>query len=168
MYGLAAIRAANGWLITVAGISIVFVGLVILATVLANLERVLRLWDEKHTWFAKKKKPGKPVSTPDQEALERPPEPETPSAADVVFLDPEDLEIYSYFQWLTKRQGEIFSLPRLLEQAEKRGIRDPYGRLDLFLRLNLIEELTGADRGFYKWREGATVRSSEEQRPPDS
>ncbi|NLJ26431.1 MAG: hypothetical protein GX433_00395, partial [Deltaproteobacteria bacterium] len=45
MYGLQAINAANGWVIALAGLGIVFTGLVILAILIAQTERFLKLWD---------------------------------------------------------------------------------------------------------------------------
>lgn len=161
MYGLSAISAANGWLITAAGITIVFTGLVVLALVLANLEKALTAWDRRHEMLEKRRRIPKAAPSPEEMAAEKPKAVPTPTTP-VVDLSTEQMEVYAYFQWLANRQGETFSLPRLLEQAEKRGIRNPYTHLDLFLRLGLIQELGGTQRGFYRWNPDVVVRSAEE------
>lgn len=161
MYGLSAISAANGWLITAAGISIVFTGLAVLATVLANLEKALTAWDKRRELMKRGRPAPRPTPTAEEAAVATPEE-ETAPTVPTVDLSPEQMEVHGYFQWLTKRQGEIFSLPRLLEQAEKRGIRNPYTHLDFFLRHGLIQELGGEQRGFYRWNPQVKAQSAEE------
>lgn len=162
MYGLAAIKAAHGWVITLAGISIVFTGLVILSTFIANLERILKLWDNRHQLLAK----GKPWVAPEKAPAPAPAatvaeEPATCGGVTVA-LSAKELEVYNYFQLITQRLGEPFSLIRLLEHAEQRGIERPYHHLENFLKLQLIIEGEAELRGFYRWQKDLRVVSAEE------
>lgn len=155
MYGLEAIHAANGWAITIVGISIVFSGLLVLSSVLANMERILRFWDQRRDLF-RKKEPPPPPTTAQRESAEPPSEPV--SAA--IRLTGAQEEALRSFQVLSQRQGDVFSLPRLLETAEKRGISKPHSNLDTFLKLGLIVELTGSNRGFYRWNEDVRIEDA--------
>lgn len=161
MYGLQAINAANGWAITVAGISIVFSGLLVLSTLLANMERFLRFWDRHRDLFKKQEQPKFPptVSAPEPgQAAEQPPSTGIPTG---IRLTGQQLEALNHFQVLSHHQGDVFSLPRLLETVEKRGISKPHSNLDSFLKLGLIVELTGPNRGFYRWNKDVRVQSRE-------
>ncbi len=152
MYGLEAIAAANGWMITVVGAGIVFAGLVLLATALTHMPKLLQAWDNRREILARKPAPAPGPA----ERITR--EPAAIPAEKAPFqLTPEQLEAVRYFRWITDRLGEPFSLPALLEQAEKRGIARPFSRLDLFLRREIIIEDRGEGRGFYRWNEGIAL-----------
>lgn len=161
MTGLSAISAANGWFITATGLVIVFAGLAVLAAFIASLEKFLSLWDRAVAWLQRPRRREIPGPAPGALAQEGPASPRTDSPARTVVLRGETLEVYQYFQWLTRRQGDVFSLSRLLEQAEKRGIPRPHFHLDELLVLGLIEELPGDDRGFYRWTPAITVQPEE-------
>ncbi len=160
MRGLSAIAAADGWSLTVMGVAIVLVGLSVLSLVLANLHRFLNLWDEtsrafkEKTLVREKPVPGSDAEVPSQEPSTAPP-------ARELFLSREDMEAYQYFHWLSQRQGDVFSLPKLLEHAEKRGMDRPHYHLYKMLGLGLIEEMKGDQRGFYRWNPEVIVRSDE-------
>lgn len=162
MPGLSAIAAANGWFITVAGLVIVFTGLAVLAGFIAGLEKLLSLWDRWVAWLQSPRRREPPIPAPGPLSEESTAEISqgVPSTR-TVFLSGETMEVYQYLQWLTRREGDVFSLSRLLEQAEKRGIPRPHFHLDEMLLLGLIEELPGEDCGFYRWTPGVTVQPEE-------
>ncbi len=160
MRGLSAIAAADGWSLTVMGVAIVLVGLSVLSLVLANLHRFLNLWDETSRAFKEKTLVReKPVPASDAEVPSQ--EPSTAPPVRELFLSREDMEAYQYFHWLSQRQGDVFSLPKLLEHAEKRGMDRPHYHLYKMLGLGLIEEMKGDQRGFYRWNPEVIVRSDE-------
>lgn len=165
MPGFSGIAAANGWTITLAGLSIVFLGLCLLAAFLAHLEKLLTLWDRAiNTLKTPRRRPEPRITLRTPQPAEAPPRSTSPSGQEV-FLAPEAMEAYRSFRLLTEREGDAFSLPKLLEQAEKRGILRPHYYLDQLLLLDLIEELPGADRGFYRWASSKLVRE-DTSRPP--
>ncbi|MEJ5348098.1 MAG: OadG family protein [Desulfosoma sp.] len=160
MRGLSAIAAVDGWSLTVMGVAIVLVGLSVLSLVLANLHRILNLWDvtaqvfKEKTLLREKPVPSSGVKVPSQGPSTTPPVRE-------MSLSREDMEAYQYFHWLSQRQGDVFSLPKLLEHAEKRGMDRPHYHLYKMLVLGLIEEMKGDQRGFYRWNPEVLVRSDE-------
>ena len=152
MYGLQAIDAANGWTITVLGISIVFSGLTILAMLIASMERFLNLWDRKREFFTSDKQLSHASESIPVQVLSTAEAYSSPiSETDTVHLTPEQMEAATYFQLIIARLGEPFSLPHLLEQAEKRGVSKPHSHLDVFLKTGLIAECNGEQSGFYRW-----------------
>lgn len=160
MYGLEAISAANGWLITVAGISIVFSGLLVLSFFISNMEKAIRLWDKQKEKIKHSKISPIPESVGSAKTGDVP---EKPSVTKVVWLSSEQVEIYNYYRWITERLGEPFSLQRLLEHAEKRGIRRPYYHLDMFLQEGLVYD-AGEDKiGFYKWARDIQIELIEKE-----
>lgn len=163
MYGLAAINAAHGWLITVVGIGIVFTGLVILSTFIANLERLLKLWDNRHQLLPKKSFTAIVEKAPGPAAAGAMPE-EAPACGVVtVTLSEKEYEVFDYFQLITQRLGEPFSLMRLLEHAEHRGIAMAHHHLDNFLKMQLIVEGKEEWRGFYRWQKDLRVVSTKDR-----
>ena len=158
MPGLSGIAAANGWMITVVGLSIVFLGLCVLAAFLAKLDKLLELWDKTvQALKTPRRRPEVKVPHAVAESREGAPPSAGPSEQEV-FLAPEAMETYESFRLLTAREGSAFSLPKVLEQAEKRGIPRPHYYLDQFLVLGLIEELPGENKGFYRWASGKLIR----------
>ena len=158
MYGLKAISAANGWIITVAGISIVFSGLLVLSFLIANMERVIRFFDRQKEKLKRAKLSLEPELAKSSKKARTP---QKPSITKVVWLTAEEIEIYNYYRWITERLGEPFSLPRLLKQAEKRGISRPYFHLDMFLRQGLIYEAEGDKVGFFRWARDVRIEKVE-------
>jgi hypothetical protein len=152
VYGLNAISQANGWTISLVGTTVVFVGLALLATIIAHLEKPLNLWDTKQRLFKHVQAPFRETQSRKTVTVrsQRP----SPDAAQVVRfkLSPEKQEVASHFKLVVERLGEPFSLTRLLEQAEKRGIPRPHSHLALFLELKLIGEDSKEGRGFYRWK----------------
>jgi hypothetical protein len=150
MYGFEAISAANGWVISLVGICIVYTGLVVLYLFTSNLERLLNFWDRKISVF-KRSEVIPPVEAPTHPVLEESQEPYPPEG-EMIQLTPEQREVATYFEMIANRLGEPFSLPVLLEQVEKRGIHRPHFHLDIFLSMQVLEECGGEWIGFYRWR----------------
>lgn len=159
MYGLQAINSANGWMITFAGILIVFGGLVILAALIANLERLLNLWDRRAELLSRGRLHDHHEPIPADLVI---PEAE-PTAADeaveVITLSADQMEALRYFQWISERLGEPFALPHLLDRAERHGVPRPYSHLAEMIELNLLVEGEGDLQGFYSWRKDVRVVS---------
>ncbi len=132
MYGLEAISAHNGWAISVVGISSVFVGLVMLSSVIAQLHKVLDLWENPSkikTFFkAKKQKENKII--------------------DIKVLSQSQKETAKQFALLARTMEDHFSLPRLLYLAQISGLNDPHSNLN-----NLIgaEIIVPDGLGFFTW-----------------
>ncbi len=152
MYGMSAIAAANGWISSMAGISIVFCGLVMLSVVVASLERMLNLWDKRarlwrnlqETFFWKD-------ACTEEEFMQPAALDDAPETAS---LTHEQREVVTYFEMIAVRIGEPFSLAHLLHHAEKHGIPRPHHHLDLLLKINMIEECDHEWRGYHRWRKG--------------
>jgi hypothetical protein len=132
----------------------------VLAAVMAKMEKFLTLWDRKSEFFRFRK--GKPEVQPVPEAAV-PKESMKPAAAETaaVVLSHEQIEAANAFQLITNRLGEPFSLPQLLEKAALHGISHPHHDLETFLKLNLIVEGEGDQLGFYKWRKDVRIVSTE-------
>lgn len=161
MYGLKAIEAANGWIISGVGLCIVFTGLIVLYLFTSNLERLLGWWDRKGEVF-RSRAPEEPPQAPATEGgtCELPEEPEeAPFYGETIRLTADQREVAEYFKMITDRLCEPFSLPMLLEQAEKRGVHRPYSHLETFLNLGLIEECEGLDAGYYRWRKNVRIET---------
>ncbi len=160
MYGLAAIKAAHGWVISLAGIRIVFSGLVILSTFIANLQRLLELWDNRRQLLAPSRARVAAEKVPEATAA-APVVEEAPACGVItVALSEKEVEVFNYFHLITQRLGEPFSLVRLLEHAEQRGIVKAYHHLDNFLKLQLIVEGEEELRGLYRWQKDLRVVSA--------
>ncbi len=160
MYGLKAISAANGWVITVAGISIVFSGLLVLSFLIANMERAIHFFDRQKEKLKQAKLSSEPELSKGSKKIKPP---KKPSITKVVWLTSEEIEIYNYYRWITERLGEPFSLPRLLGQAEKRGILRPYFHLDMFLRQGLIYDAGGDKVGLFRWARDVRIEKVEKK-----
>lgn len=160
MYGLEAISAANGWTIAISGISIVFTGLFVLAVVMANMERILAYWDRRGELLGTLK--GKPQGQQAEIRETSQESPEAPARDRISLrLSREQIEVADHFRMITKRLGEPFALPQLLEKAIKHGISNPHRHLDTFLRLKLIVEDKDDRRGFYMWARDVEIVASE-------
>lgn len=160
MYGLQAINAANGWSVTIAGISIVFTGLLVLAAVMAKMEKLLTLWDRKGELFRLGKGKAEVKTVPEPAVPgEYVKSAATESAA--VVLSHEQMEAATAFQLITNRLGEPFSLTQLLEKAALHGVSHPHRHLETFLQLHLIVEGEDDQRGFYRWRKDVRTAGTE-------
>ncbi len=157
MYGLEAIKAANGWTISFLGIFVVFSALSFLAFIMANLGRVLNFLERTQGVLSQRKL---------KKLLERPSTTTTPvvSSPGVVHLDMEEKEIMEYFELITRKLGEPFSLAELLEKAEERGINRPHSALYMLIKKGLIVECSGECKGFYCWQRDVQIDVDREEK----
>ena len=147
MQGFQAIEAANGWVISAMGISIVFSALVLLSLSIAAMPKLLDTIDRNLRNSTKKKEAVKLGPRPEPAACPvTPPE----EVDERILLTQEQWEAFNYMQWITARLGEPFSLPMLLEYAEKRGVHRPHYYLDFFLSKDLVIE-SPVQTGLHIW-----------------
>lgn len=139
MYGLEAINANNGWAISVVGITVVFSGLVILSLVIAQLYKVLALWEDpskiKALFKAKQKK------EPPEELQEK-------QIVDQMGFTESQKEVVKQFALLVRTMEDHFSLPRLLHLARISDLKDPYSNLNNLLKAKIIIQ---DGSGFFTW-----------------
>jgi len=135
VYGLEAINASNGWAISVVGVTIVFTGLVMLSIVIAQLYKVLALWENpsKIKALFKKKQPEKPR---EEQISNR-----------VVFAESQK-EVVKQFALLVRTMTDHFSLPRLLQLALISDLKDPYLNLNNLFKTKII---VPDGSGFFTW-----------------
>ncbi|MFP3871066.1 MAG: hypothetical protein ACLFVT_09345 [Syntrophobacteria bacterium] len=141
MEGFAAITGANGWLIALLGVCVVFSGLASLALLISLFPRALYWWNTRSDRsvvgrlagvFKRQRRRVPSANAPPTETLE---------AADL-----DDTE--AALRMLTSRLGEPFKLPRLLELAEHRGLARPHAAIN---RLLLKGTITGGPDGLFRW-----------------
>ena len=139
MYGLEAIKAANGWAISVVGISIVFSGLVTLSIIISQLHRVLNIWENpsaiKKIFNKKTKKPGETEKQ------------DNPDCACKSLTQSQKI-CAGQFAILARSMDRHFSLPELLHRAVISDLQDPYSILSVLLKSGII---VPDGRGFFIW-----------------
>lgn len=135
MNGLNAISAHNGWNISILGISIVFTGLTLLSFAIAQLHKLLKLWEEKHIYYNRIKDFFQKEETPYPDIPELP-------------ISHNFKESARQFYLLSETLGEPFSLPKLLTLAEKCGISQPHSTINQLLEAKLI---VPDGEGFFNW-----------------
>lgn len=119
MYGLDAINAYNGWAISVVGVTIVFTGLVVLSMAIAQIHKLLNLWENRKELSLFKKK--------------------TPATDQIpVKLTPGQKESARQFKLLAETLNDHFPLPRLLKLAQTSGIDHPHATLARLLEADII------------------------------
>lgn len=129
MYGLEAIATNNGWAISVVGITIVFTGLVLLSMAIAQLHKLLELWEDRHNinFFKKKssteESPLKPLSEKQKESA-------------------------GQFNLLVRTMEENFPLPKLMKLAEISGLDRPHAGLATLLKYKIIAP---DGNGYFVW-----------------
>ncbi len=138
MTGLDAISAHNGWSMAAVGISIVFTGLVVLSLAIAQLHKFVALLenpDRFYAMFRKKEAPAAPE--------------------EAVCVIPGDIhESARNFKMLVDRMPEVFSLPRLLDDALRCGVSHPHSTLN---KLLLSDIIVPDGEGFYRWNKNARI-----------
>lgn len=136
MYGLDAISANNGWSMSIVGVSIVFTGLTLLSIGVAQLHKILNIWENKEEIldktksFFKKKKERKTIS---------------PVSVSVSFIDRT-----RQFSLLVKTLKDPFSLSKLLELAVLSGLSKPYATIVTLLDFEVIYP---DKKGFFHWNQ---------------
>jgi len=137
--GLEAISTHNGWAIAAVGVSIVFTGLTVLSLTIAQLHKLLALWDDRDQIYTRFR------------AASR----NEPAADDCLIFVPGDIqEAARNFKMLADRMGEPFSLPALLENAKHCGVGHPHSALnELLLSVIIVPD----KNGFYRWNKNARL-----------
>ncbi len=158
MYGLEAIRVANGWTISFLGIFVVFSALSFLAFIMANLGKVFSLL-EKVQGVLSQRRLKRLLEKPSTAATTTP----VVKSPGVVHLDTKEKEIMEYFELITRKLGEPFSLAELLERAEERGINKPHSALYMLIKKGLIVECSGECKGFYCWQKDVQIDVDREE-----
>ncbi len=126
----------NGWMMAGAGVSIVFIGLMTLAVTISQLHRGIHAWKHRNRLFQQVKRV---IMATKHSTDPR----ETDIAADDI------RETARVYQMLTTTLGDTaFSLPRLLELAEKRGLSRPHATLNTLILSGLI---IPDGKGFFYW-----------------
>ena len=115
MYGLQAIAACNGWAMALVGALIVFSGLVVLSLVIAQLHKVLTLFEKKPVDFQQDRE------TPTIE------QPEDKPGLLLPKQFPSDInEIVRLYKPLVEALGETFYLSKLYEIVRKNNFPHPH------------------------------------------
>jgi len=133
MYGLEAISYHNGWAISIVGILIVFTGLVTLSMVIRIFPKIIAIIEEN----GKTKPHQKQIKSDNQEQKKV-----------VPVIDDQNKEAVRQYQYLISWMGEPFSLPRLIELAEKRGLVRPYSTVSQLIQSSVIQP---DGKGFFLW-----------------
>ncbi len=139
MYGLEAINTANGWAISVVGISIVFSGLVTLSIIISQLHRVLNIWENPSAIKKIFNKKDQKTGTSGKQA--RP-------ACTCRKLTYSQKICAKQFAILAQSMDKHFSLPELLHRAVISDLKDPYSILNILLKSGII---VPDGRGFFTW-----------------
>jgi len=121
LFGFEAIIAHNGWGISLVGISIVFTGLILLALAVAQIHKIIELWDKRHRFKKpRQKKEKKEATVPDLTVSQ-------------------DVQRASrQFKLLIEWIGEPFPLPKLLDLSEKCGLSRPHSTINELVKCELI------------------------------
>jgi len=125
VYGLEAISTHNGWAMAVAGVIIVFSGLVVLSSTIAQLHKVLRLLNG-----GAKGTEGAPAADPTMHHN---------LAASARQL-----------RLISGRIGESFPLPKLIELAGLSGLPRPHSTTNDLLKAGLI---VPDGKGYFFWQQ---------------
>jgi len=133
MYGLEAISHNNGWAISVVGVIIVFTGLVTLSLVIRIFPKIIALIEGN----------GKQKSQPKEahQTTSQPNKPEQP-------VDSSIKEAVRQYHYLISWMGEPFSLPRLVELAQKRGLDRPHATISKMIHASVIQP---DGKGYFLW-----------------
>ena len=138
MYGLEAISNHNGWAMAVVGISIVFSGLLLLSFVISQIHKALELWENRKAHFKNMK-----------ELLQTKVKEEKP---DYNLSFSKDVKESVYL--LTKRMGDPFSLPKLIDIAKKFGLANPHSTINELISTKLI---IPDGKGYFYWNKEKTL-----------
>lgn len=126
MYGFEAITAHNGWSMAIAGASIVFGGLVILALVISQLHKLLAIWENKGNFFNRNKRTS------------------VNSTEEVLDLNlperfPSDInEAARLYHPLVEKLGQPFQLVQLYEVSRKKGFPHPHLTISLLRQAKVL------------------------------
>ena len=133
MYGIQAINAHNGWAMAAVGWSIVLTGLTVLSFTISQLHKVLGLWDDRKNIIQKLKNRNPKKTSPVM--------PEVQLSEDIQ-------QAVGQFKLLTNRLGDPFSLPKLVDLSEQRGLTKPHSTINTLLTAKII---VPDGKGYFTW-----------------
>jgi len=133
MYGLEAISHNNGWAISVVGVLIVFTGLVTLSLVIRIFPKIIALIEGNGKTTSRPSIPHKTTPQPKKEEIS---------------IDSSIKDDVRQYQYLISWMGEPFSLPRLVELAQKRGLVRPHATISKMIHASVIQP---DGKGYYLW-----------------
>lgn len=138
MKGLEAIIANDGGTMALAGITVVFLSLIILSFIISQLHKLLLFWENKTNWIddARQRFRREPEAVAETKNL-------LPAPTDT---DIRHMETLRQFKLLIKIIGEPFSLPELIKTAENRGVGHPHSTVNHLL---LEKVILPDENGFY-------------------
>jgi hypothetical protein len=150
LIGLENISAHNGWAMALVGISIVFSGLILLSFVISQLHRILDLFERWYI-FARKNNHKSRRKAAEKCVTELPATltPDKTAAPNKTTDEKHSEEIIRNYKMITHRMGEPFSLPKLLDLAEKRGLNRPYSTVNMLIA---SEDIVPDGNGFFVWK----------------
>ncbi len=134
MYGLENISAHNGWAISFVGITIVFTGLTLLSLTIAQLHKILNIWENKDKYINNRDQKTSPTS-----GIKTEPKPVIPT---------HELEIIRQYKLIVDRLEQPFSLPKLLDIALKIGLDRPHSTINKLLEKRII---VSDGKGYFIW-----------------
>jgi hypothetical protein len=131
--GFENIAAHNGWAMAAVGWGIVFTGLTVLSFTIAQLHKVLDIWDNRNEIIPKFKN-----------RLQK----QTPVDEPVLHFSRDIQDAMRNFKLLTNRLGEPFSLPKLIDLSKKCGLTNPYSTINTLLTSKII---IPDGKGYFIW-----------------
>lgn len=143
LYGLEAINAHNGWAISVVGITIVFTGLVSLSVLIAQLHKLVALYDNPgriKKLFASKSKSAAKTATPKKHLV----------------LTEAQKQICRQYNLLVQTMDDVISLPKLLRMAELSGLKEPHANINFLVKSGI---LCADEQGYFRWDEDRFIRA---------
>jgi len=130
LFGFEAIIAHNGLDISVIGISIVFTGLILLSLAVAQIHKIIELWDKRHRFKKPQKKEQKEATVPE------------------LTVSQDVRRASRQFKLLIEWIGEPFPLPKLLDLSEKCGLSHPHSTINELVQCELI---IPDENGYFIW-----------------
>jgi hypothetical protein len=136
LYGIEAITTNNGWAMAVAGVIIVFSGLVVLSTTIAQFHKLLNFWENKDSFYQ-------------HLANRRSKDGLTGTLAPGLKISHSLRESARQYRLITSRIGEPFSLPKLIYLAELSGLPRPHATINDLIQAGLI---VPDGQGHFLWK----------------
>ena len=143
LYGLEAISAHNGWAISVVGVTIVFTGLVSLSVLIAQLHKLVALYDNPgriKKLFDSKSKSAAKAGTPKKHLV----------------LTEAQKQICRQYNLLVQTMDDMISLPKLLRMAELSGLKEPHANINFLVKSGI---LCADEQGYFRWDEERFIRA---------
>ena len=137
LYGFDNITANNGWAMAIVGATIVFLGLVVLSFVISQIHKILNLWENKDTLFAR------PNDSPRSGQVQ--------TVAGPVYKErrlPSVDELISIYRPLVQQLREPFNLVQLYEISHQMDLPHPNLSIN---RLREANVLVALGDGTFTW-----------------